>query len=692
MRNGWQRRRTAVATHHARKWLLWLGIPVLAIGLFLLVFRWDWLIPIIEPRASAALGRPVTLQHLHVKLGRTIVVSADDVVVGNPEGFDDPTPFARVERVTAAVNVWDWWRGAPLALPMIEANHPVLNVRALPDGRANYLFDLGGDAPAGASAEPSKPLQIGTVRIRNGEGKVVLPQLRADFALRMSTEEATAEDLAPQEAEPPSGPVIAENGIPFPPPPAPPVPEDQGLIKELANEPSRIVVEAKGTYAGQPITGRLVGGALLSLRDAETPWPVQLRLENGPTNVSLGGTLQDPLHFKGAALQLVMAGPDMALLQPLTAVPFPPTPRYRVAGALDYAADRIRFSEMKGSVGNSDVNGEIAVLPRRERPDVTIDMSSRLVDLDDLSGILGGNPGNSAPAKPGDRMLPDTKVNMPKLTSADLHVKYRASAIRGGRRQPLDNLRAEVDIVNGNVDIHPISFGVGRGQMLFNGKLSPVNGGGLRADVKAQFQRLDISRLMSAAGSQGGGALSGRAELRSTGASVAELLGNGDGRITLTTAGGNLSALLVDLSGLRLANAILSALGVPSRTNLQCFVADFVLRNGTLNTQSLIVDTDEAIIVGEGNINLTREQIAYRLRTQSRDFTIGALSTDIRIGGTFRDPNVLPDPVELGVRGGAALGLAFINPLLAILPTIQFGTDEDSGCKGLATRAGNARR
>jgi uncharacterized protein involved in outer membrane biogenesis len=686
-----------MATHRARRWLLWLGIPVLAIGLFLLLFRWDWLIPIIEPRASAALGREVTLEHLHVKLGRTVVVTADGVVVGNPEGFADPTPFARVARLSAAIDVWGWWKGGPLTLPWIEAEKPVLNVRAMPDGSANYIFDTGSkDTPADPQAEPAQQPKIGTLRIHDGEGKVVLPQLRADFDLRVSTEEEPKPEAAEAEApaEPASTMVIAENGLPLPPPPAPDAPDAGApdMLPQLRDEPSRIVVTAEGTYAAQPIRARLVGGGLLSLREADKPWPVQLRVDNGPTNVSLQGTLQDPLHFKGAALQLVLAGPDMGLLTPLTGVPIPQTPRYRVAGALDYTAERIRFSDIKGTVGNSDLNGEIAVLPRRERPDVTVNLNSNRVDLDDLAGFVGEEPGDKAPAKPSERVLPDTPVNMPKLTAADVHVKYRANSIRGGRRQPLDNLRAEFDVVAGNVDLHPISFGVGRGQMLFTGKLSPVDGGGLRADVKAQFQRLDISKLMSAAGSEGGGALSGRAELRATGKSVAQLLGTGDGRVTLTTSGGNLSALLVDLSGLRVANAVLSALGIPSRTNLQCFIADFRLQDGTLNTQSMIIDTDDAIIVGEGNVNLTREQIAYRLRTQSRDFTVGALSTDIRIGGTFRDPNVLPDPVELGVRGGAAVALGFLNPLLAILPTIQFGTDEDSGCKALAGRAGGARR
>ncbi|MBO1075898.1 AsmA family protein [Roseomonas marmotae] len=690
-----------MARRAARRWLLWLGIPVLLVALAVALFRWDWLIPIIEPRASAALGREVKLEHLHVKLGRTIVVTAEGVVVGNPEGFNDPTPFARIDRLAAAVNAWDWWRGAPLTLPWIEADRPVLNIRAMPDGSANYIFDTDGQENAGEPSEPAQQPQIGAVRIRDGEGKVILPQLRADFGLHIETEEATPQAAAEAPAATPESTlVIAENGLPLPAPPAPPVPPRQGSATADANaitpaleaEPSRIVVTAEGTYAGQPITGRLVGGGLLSLREAEKPWPVQLRLDNGPTNVSLQGTLSDPLHFQGAALQLVLAGPDMGLLTPLTGVPIPQTSAYRVAGALDYSAERIRFSDIRGTVGRSDLGGEVAVLPRRERPDVTVNLVSERVDLDDLAGFIGEAPGDKPPAKPSGQVLPDTPVNMPKLTAADVHVKYRAGSIRGGRSQPLDNLRAEFDVVDGNVDLHPISFGIGRGQMLFTGKLSPVDGGGLRADVKAQFQRIDISKLMSAAGSEGGGTLSGRAELRSTGASLAQLLGRGDGRVTLTTSGGNLSALLVDLSGLRLANAILSALGIPSRTSLQCFIADLALKDGTLDTQSMIIDTDEAIIVGDGQVNLAREQIGYRLRTQSREFTIGALSTDIRISGSFSDPSVLPEPLELGARGGAAVGLAFINPLLAILPTIQFGTDEDSGCRALANRAGSRQR
>ena len=127
-------------------------------------------------------------------------------------------------------------------------------------------------------------------------------------------------------------------------------------------------MDAKGTYAAQPITGHFVGGALLSLRDTANPYPVDLHLANGPTRIALVGTVENPLNFAGTNLKLELTGPNMALLLPLTGIPIPETPSYSVAGNLDYADKKIRFTHFTGRVGSSDLNGDIAVDPTRERP------------------------------------------------------------------------------------------------------------------------------------------------------------------------------------------------------------------------------------------------------------------------------------------------------------------------------------
>ena len=67
-----------------RRWPYVVGGIALAIVAVIVAFRWDWLIPIVDSRASAALGRPVHLTHLHVSLGRTTRIVADGVTIANP--------------------------------------------------------------------------------------------------------------------------------------------------------------------------------------------------------------------------------------------------------------------------------------------------------------------------------------------------------------------------------------------------------------------------------------------------------------------------------------------------------------------------------------------------------------------------------------------------------------------------------
>ncbi|MEA2739524.1 MAG: AsmA family protein, partial [Acetobacteraceae bacterium] len=81
--------------------LAWIGVPIILLVLLVLFWSWDWLIPIVEARASAAIGRPVTIAHLHVRLGRVVEVIADDVVVANPHDWaaGDP-PLAAIRALT----------------------------------------------------------------------------------------------------------------------------------------------------------------------------------------------------------------------------------------------------------------------------------------------------------------------------------------------------------------------------------------------------------------------------------------------------------------------------------------------------------------------------------------------------------------------------------------------------------------
>jgi AsmA family protein len=636
----------------------WIGVPVVLIATIVAFWNWDWLIPVVQSRASAALGRRVTVSHLHVRLGRVVQVVADDVVIANPPDWPaaDP-PLVAIRVLTIQADAWGYLKGNGLLLPLVGLENPKILAAETADGAANFNLSTGGNSGG-------TPAKIGDLRISDGDAHVVVPKLKADF--------------------------------------------DAHIASQGDGADARIVVDAKGTYAAQPITGRLIGGALLSLRDADHPWPVDLNLANGPTHVALKGTLRDPLAFQGADVRLQVSGPDMSLLEPLVGVPIPKTTAYQFTGKLDLNGfEKIRVDDLQGRLGNSDIAGTIEAqlggteVKGKTRPVVTMDLRSNRIDLADLTGIIGGTPGRTttAGATPQQRaavvksdasnkMLPDTPISIPRLDWADIHLRFHGAQIQG-RNMPFDSLSVVMDLVGGNIKMHPVDVGVGKGRLTVNADITPQSAKNVHARVDLHMQNLDVSRMMAATHTfEGAGSVSGVGAVDATGDSFASLLANGNGQVKMAMAGGNLSAVLVDLTGLQFGNALLSALGVPQKTPIQCFVGDLGLQRGVLDFNLLTLDTGEAITNVGGNLDLSKETIDLALKTDAKHFSVGSLPTRIAITGTFKNPSIRPG-AESAARAGAAAGLAAVFAPLAILPTVQFGTSEadDARCGILLQQA-----
>src|SRR5262249_20348222 len=75
------------------------------------------------------------------------------------------------------------------------------------------------------------------------------------------------------------------------------------------------------------------------------------------------------------------------------------------------------------------------------------------------------------------------------------------------------------------------------------------------------------------------------------------------------------------------------------------------------------------------------------LTAKSKHFSLLALRGPIVIGGTFKTPTVGPAAGPLAARVGAAIGLGFVAPPLALLPLIDFGGESDVDCRGVMGQA-----
>ena len=142
--------------HRFRIWPFVLGVLALAVILLVLLWNWDWFIPLVESRASAALGRRVTIAHLHVHLGRRTAVAAQDVQIANPAGFPQTAPLARVAKLTVVADVMAYIHNRTIVLPEIGVEGADVAATALEDGKNNFTFAFPtnkGDATGRAAAD-----------------------------------------------------------------------------------------------------------------------------------------------------------------------------------------------------------------------------------------------------------------------------------------------------------------------------------------------------------------------------------------------------------------------------------------------------------------------------------------------------------------------------------------------------------
>jgi uncharacterized protein involved in outer membrane biogenesis len=612
-----------------RRWLLCSGVAVIAVIAATVTLAPYWIAPLIERYASASLAHPVTIRDLALHWGNPTTLIVDDVVIGNPPGFaQDEEPLARVARLAVGIDLGASLRRRAVVVAFVQIEQPTIRAIETEDGHENYRLP------------PTSRPRIGRISVLNGRAHVSLADLRTDLSLTFATERGSGEAGS-----------------------------------------TKIVAEAKGRFAGEPVAAQFASGVPSFAQDTSETLPIEMTVQTESSQASVKGTVQAPFSRGHATGDFLIAGPNMALLTPLTGASFPLTPPYKLTGKLDIASDVYRITAAKAQVGQSEAEGGVTVTTRlRQRVEITAEVLSHNIDLRDFRSV-GSKPVPERASSVSPRVLSREPLHLAKLDWADMHLTARAQRIQGGSL-PLDNFAVSIDIVDGAMTFHQLSIGIGQGRISGDIQLTPRADETLQTRADLQLEQVDVSRLMQASGgSTGSGGLNGPVHLAGTGRSIAEILAGADGAASVWMLGGDLSSLLVDLAGLRLGSGLLSALEGSPTTHVECFLADLALRRGVLSTRTLLLDTADAVTEGTGEVDLGQERIQIRLRTQSKHLTVGVLPAPLLISGTFQEPRAGPDPTTPAGRGG-------LTGALAALPAVQLGIGNAPRCENLVKQPG----
>ncbi|CAN7460571.1 AsmA family protein [Pseudoduganella sp. LjRoot289] len=645
-----------------------IAVPAIALVVLLNV-DWNRARPWLNEKTSEAIGRPFAIQgSLALTWEKQIVpererswrdrlpwphLVAKDVHIGNPAGMA-PAEMASVDEFSFSLNPFALL-AKEISIPVLRFEGPTVLLQRTPDGANNWTFEKK-DRPS--------PWRLDLQRVVFNKGTVHYKD-----ALAKADVTANVDTL---NADPAYG----------------------------------VAWKLKGSWHDAPVTGGGKAGAVLSLRQQTTPYPIAADVTLGGTRIAVEGTLTKPTALAALDMRLKLSAPSMARLYGLTGIVLPETPPFTTSGHLSASLGKDSghyiYDKFTGKVGSSDIAGHLEYKQKegsRPRGYLSGNVQSHLLQFADLAPLVGADSNASKQARglpavqPAGKVLPVERFRTERWSSIDADVKFKADRIVREKQLPIARLVTDIHLKDGVIALTPLNFDWAGGTMASNVKLDgsgKTSKDAIRAELKASARHLKLKELFPTLDGLKAsvGEINGDASLSATGNSVATLLAASNGEVKALINQGSISKLLLEQMGLNLGNVVLTTLTGDKQVKLNCMAADFVVSNGLAQTRQFIVDTEDATINVGGSINLASEQLNLVLKPDSKGLRIITLRAPLYVKGTFKDPDVSVDKGVLAMKAGGAVALAVAAaPVAALLPLINTGPGKDSECARLLAQA-----
>jgi hypothetical protein len=627
---------------------------IVAAGLFLLLFDWDWLRGPISRYASARTGREVRIEgHLRVHpWSWTPSAEVGGLRIGNPKwaGSGD---LAYIREIDLRARLLPLFIGR-LDLPLLRLDQPQVDLIRDQDDRANWRF---------AAPKSSKPTQLPPIqRFIIRDGHVSMKDARRDLTLTGTINAAEN-----------------ENGT--------------GKGFELVGQ---------GTMNRNPFRLEASGGPLIHV-ERSRPYDFKLDVRAGATHVQAEGRLPRPFNLGQVQAELTASGPNLADLYHLTGIALPVTPPYSVAAHVDRQEKKFILTGIRGRVGESDVEGSATVDKPGDRRVIDADLSSRKLVFSDLLAVTGGGPKVKAavaqaaatnpaakPATPPGRLLPDARLYRDRLQAMDAKLRYHAQSVVTAK-WPLRQVTMNVTLDHGLLTVDPLAFQFPQGRLAGKVRLDARKEPAV-SDIDMRLTGLALEKMLPA--KNGGpppaeGVLMARAQLHGRGDSIHEAASSANGRLVMVAPHGEIRQAFAELLGINVARGLYLLLSKSEKeTPLRCAVADFEVKDGVAQVSNAVFDTGVVQAQGKGSIDLRNETVDLRLEGKSKKPRILRVWAPITLKGTLLHPKPGVDVGKAAPQLGlaAAVGAVFA-PLAAILPFVEPGLAKNADCGALIAEA-----
>ena len=464
-------------------------------------------------------------------------------------------------------------------------------------------------------------------------------------------------------------------------------------------------IEIHGDFRERKLKSELTLNGLLPFADQSKHSPALSSkgwLEYGMMNMTFMGSINDLFGDQNIKGQLIIQGPSLGDLGDLLSITLPRTSEFKILADLVKNPEDWQIAITSAHVGNSDLHGNFRYEKLPEKSLLTGELKGKRFFLADLAPAFGAESTHLELRK---RVFPGKPLDFATYNRMNAKINIDIDFVDLGKafREPLTPFRANLELNKNKLSLAKLyaktANGIIAGDIFIDAheqkivnpqvqkgedKLKPDWGINIVVkdiDLK-QWIAISESRKQKAKEENKSetteayvtGSLNGRAKLNGKGNSTAELLRSLNGQVSMFVKNGEISHLVIEAIGLDIAQAVGLLIKGDNNLKMQCAVLDFKADKGILKPNIALVDTSVTTAFIDGNVDVGEEKLDLRITAKPKNFSPFTVRSPIKVGGTFLNPKVTPEPAPIAGRVVGGVLLAFINPLAAILPFLDPGS------------------
>ena len=313
-------------------------------------------------------------------------------------------------------------------------------------------------------------------------------------------------------------------------------------------------------------------------------------------------------------------------------------------GTANLVSKKANIASYVINAGKTELHGQMQAGWATPKPRLQGNLAAGKLDLADFKrpekkGATATGETSGEPAAKSRHVLSDAPLDLGALKSLDAAIDFGVAEFPAGDTS-LTQISGKINLAGGQLDL-PFKAKLGNGDL--NGKVA-VNAASATPQMAVAFTAPSLALTDAFKAAKLPAFISDTANIQinlsGAGNSLNAIASNANGVINIIGGTGKIAADAAGMLGSGLA-----MLFTPSGSSnaLECLAARFIVTNGLVKDNGILIDTAPTTIVGKGGFNLRDETNDLTLHAKTKMVNVGGVLPPVHIGGSFAHPGFSAD-------------------------------------------------